>query len=84
MVKFKDFSQPLSVFQVLFKTVLYIQVLFKPVRTLVTGSTWNNAESALFVSLDTNKIAPFIDRIDALNTEQVSAKAIEDLTSECS
>ena len=41
MVKFKDdFSRPLSVFQVLFKanfifkTVLYIQVLFKPVRTL--------------------------------------------------
>ena len=44
MVKFKDFSRPLSVFQVLFKanfifkdfskTVLYIQVLFKPVRSL--------------------------------------------------
>ena len=44
MVKFKDFSRPLSVFQVLFKakcifndffkTVLYIQVLFKPVQTL--------------------------------------------------
>ena len=43
MVKFKDFSRPLSVFQVilrqiyfqeLFKTVLYIQVLFKSVPTL--------------------------------------------------
>ena len=43
MVKFKDFSGPLSVFQVLFKAnfifkdledILYIQVLFKPVRTL--------------------------------------------------
>ena len=43
MVKFKDFSRPFCVFQVLFKanlifkdfkTVLYIQVLFKPVRTL--------------------------------------------------
>ena len=43
MVKFKDFSRPLSVFQVFFKanfifkdfkTVLYIQVLYKPVRTL--------------------------------------------------
>ena len=40
MVKFKDFSRPLSVFPVLFKanllfkTVLYIQVLFKPVQTL--------------------------------------------------
>ena len=44
MVKFKDFSRPLGVFQVLFKpnlktkqilkTVLYIQVFFKPVRTL--------------------------------------------------
>ena len=38
--KFKDLSRPLSVFQGkfyfqgLFKTVLYIQVLFKPVRTL--------------------------------------------------
>ena len=46
MVKFKDFSRPLSVFQVLFKTnlifqglfktVLYFKVLFKPVRTLAT------------------------------------------------
>ena len=41
MVKFKDFSRPLSVFQVLFKAklifkrVLYIKVLFKPVPTLV-------------------------------------------------
>ena len=44
MVNFMNFSMPLSVFQVLFKanlffkdfkTVLYIQVLFKPVRTLV-------------------------------------------------
>ena len=42
MVKFKNFSRPFSVFQVLFKqilfglfkTILYIQVLFKPVRTL--------------------------------------------------
>ena len=40
MVKLKDFSRPLSVFQGkfcfqgLFKTVLYIQVLFKSVRTL--------------------------------------------------
>ena len=40
MVKFKDFSRPLSAFQGkfcfqgLFKTVLYIQVLFKSVRTL--------------------------------------------------
>ena len=40
MVKFEEFTRPLSVFQVLFKanlifkTVLYIQVLFKPVRTL--------------------------------------------------
>ena len=43
MVKCKDFSSPLSVFQVLsrqilfsrtFKTVIYIQVLFKPVQTL--------------------------------------------------
>ena len=42
MVKFKDFSRPLSVFQVLFKanfhgifkTVLYIQVLFNPVHVL--------------------------------------------------
>ena len=38
--KFKDFSSPLSVFQGKFyfqgliKTVLYIQVLLKPVRTL--------------------------------------------------
>ena len=49
MVKFKDFSRPLSVFQVLFKanlifkTVLYIQVLVKPVRTLVKtvdASSW--------------------------------------------
>ena len=45
MVKFKDFSWPLGVFQVLFKaslifkTVLYIQVLFKHVRTLET--TWS-------------------------------------------
>ena len=46
MTKFKDFSRPLCVFsctfqgkfnfQGLFKTILYIQVLFnKPVRTLV-------------------------------------------------
>ena len=44
MVKFKDFSKPLSIFPVVFKpklifkdfskTVLYIQVLFMPVRTL--------------------------------------------------
>ena len=40
MVKFKDFSRPLSVFQVLFKanlifkTFLYIQVVFKTVLTL--------------------------------------------------
>ena len=47
MVKFKDFSIPKSVFkyfsrqvnfQGLFKTVLYIQVLFKPVWTLHTYS----------------------------------------------
>ena len=41
MVKFKDFSRLFSVFQGkfyfqgLFKTVLYIQVLFKPVGTLL-------------------------------------------------
>ena len=40
MVKFKDFSMPLRFFQGKFyfqgrfKTVLYIQVLFKPVPTL--------------------------------------------------
>ena len=45
VVKFKDFFKVLSVFKVLqgkfyfqrlFKTVLYIQVLFKPLRTLLT------------------------------------------------
>ena len=39
LVKFKDFSRPLIAFQVLFKANIifkefYIQVLFKPVRTL--------------------------------------------------
>ena len=43
----------------------------------VTRSTWNSAEYALFVqSLDTIKIASFIEKNDALNTEQVSTKAI--------
>ena len=51
----------------------------------VARSTWNSAESASFVqSLDTIKIASFIEKIDALNTEQVSTKAIEELNSECS
>ena len=42
MIKFKDFLRPLSTFQGkfylqgIFKTVLYIQVLFKPVQTLLT------------------------------------------------
>ena len=50
----------------------------------LTQFTWNSAESAWFVQgLDTNKIASFIDKIDALNTKQVSVKAIEELTSEC-
>ena len=49
MVKFKDFSRTLSVsstfqgkfnFQGLFKKVLYIQVLFKPVGTLAILSTF--------------------------------------------
>ena len=35
MVKFKDFSRPLSVFEVLFKTNLIFKDFFKPVRTLV-------------------------------------------------
>ena len=48
MVKFKDFSRPWSAFQVLFKanlifkdfkTVLNIQVPFKPVRTLRVSNT---------------------------------------------
>ena len=49
MVKFKDFSRPLSVFkstfqgkfhfQGLFKMILYIQVLFKPVQTVWTLTT---------------------------------------------
>ena len=40
MVKIKDFSRPLSTFQGklnfqgLFKTVVFIQALFKPVQTL--------------------------------------------------
>ena len=51
----------------------------------VTRSTWNGVESASFVqSLDTIKIASFIEKIDALNPEQVSTKAIEEFTSECS
>ena len=49
MVKFEDFSRPLSGFQILFKgkfdfqglfmIVLYIQVLFKPVSTLATKTS---------------------------------------------
>ena len=57
MVKFKDFSRPLSVFQVLFKanfqglfkTVLYIQVLFKPARTLPSVS--NILDPDLFIKI---------------------------------
>ena len=51
----------------------------------VARSKWDSAESAPFIQgLDTNKIAFFIDKIDALNADQVSVKAIEELTSECS
>ena len=51
----------------------------------VTRSTWDRAESASFIQgLDTNKNASFIDKIEALNADQVSVKAIEELTSECS
>ena len=44
----------------------------------VTRSTWDSAESASFIQgLDTNKIASFIDKIDALNADQVSVMAIQ-------
>ena len=52
MVKLKDISRPRNVFEVLFKAylifkdfsrVLYIQVLFKPVRTLSNPSTGDTA-----------------------------------------
>ena len=53
MVKFKDFSRPLRFsstfqgnfyFQGLFKTVLYIQVLFKPVQTLYRRNLANSED----------------------------------------
>ena len=48
----------------------------------MSRSIWNSAESVSFVqSLD---IASFIEKIDVLNTQQVSTSAIEELTSECS
>ena len=57
MVKFKDFSRPLSVFQGrfyfqrLFKTVLYIRVLFKPMRTLATNhSAGDNIHISIYNS----------------------------------
>ena len=44
----------------------------------VTRSTWDSAESASFIQgLDTNKIASFIDKIDALNADQESVMAIQ-------
>ena len=51
MVKFKDFSRPVSAFhgkfnfQGLFKTVLYIQVLFKSVQTLKQSLPNNPCEN---------------------------------------
>ena len=71
MVKFNDFSRPMSVFPVLFtanlifkgfKTVLYIQVLFKPVQTLFQVL---HIYSDVPKSLTTAQLISYLVRLDS-------------------
>ena len=51
----------------------------------ITMAKWNNAEAESFVEhLNTDKIASFLHKIDALDIDQVAACGINDLNAECS